>query len=239
MGNSKSKPTLLSHGFQRFPELPVELQSQIWTHAAVDWAIDRLIYMTSPTHSDKTVFMLHIAAVRRPCTCTSKHSCWLRPKDGGAHDMLRFELPPMLVVGNLPRAVMYDTLLSICRPGETVARGGDACVYILEAVQAKNEYGTPKYYGLRIQDMRPPGLVKRMNEEKERLAEMQAELTELVELGLKNRFTGLDSWDDNAAVENVVFRRKKPEGWFRLPLGYDVAYYKVKQGGCWVNKHIK
>ena len=93
-----------------------------------------------------------------------------------------------------------------------------------------------QYYGLRIQDMRPPGLEKRMKEEKERLAEMQAELSELVALGLT-----MSTWPRHIPIEgldfgNVVFKRKKPEGWFRLPLSYDVAYYKVEQGGIWINE---
>lgn len=239
MGNLKSKLRPAKGGFVLFPKLPVELQAMVWEHAAVDWAIEQLIYMTSPpTHNDKTVFLLHISTVRRPCTCQPDDACWRRPEDGGPHDTWRFELPPMLVVNNLARAVMYDILLRICRPGEPVPRGADVCVYILEDVQSRNEYNTPKYYGLRIQDMRPSGLGKRMKEEKERLAEMQAELTELVELGL-HQSQRLNHWARSDFVENVVFRREKPEGWFRLPLFYDVAYYQVEQGGIWVNKHIK
>ena len=67
---------------------------------------------------------------------------------------------------------------------------------------------------MRVVDFRLPSLRMRIEEEKERLAEMQAELTELAELGLKVRPS--ERWDDYP-VEDVIFNRQKPDGWFRLP----------------------
>lgn len=71
MGSSKSKPKTPRGAFALFPKLPQEIQSQIWAHAAVDWTIEQLIYMTSPpTGNDKTVFFVHIGDTLGQCTCT-------------------------------------------------------------------------------------------------------------------------------------------------------------------------
>ena len=145
MGNSKSKPILSRGAFDLFPQLPAELQRQIWAIAAFDWASVHLMYMTSPLlHSEKTIYMLRIQPTCGPCTCRPTDSCIQRPDDGGPHGNWRFELPPMLIVSSEARVVMYDTLIWSCRPDEPVPKGENICVYILEDVQSRNDYHTPK-----------------------------------------------------------------------------------------------
>lgn len=78
---------------------------------------------------------------------------------------------------------MYDKLLSICRPGVQTPRGDNIYMFIIGDCQSKNTYKAADY-GLRIQDMRYPRLHRRFKAERERLKEMQAELTELLGLGV-------------------------------------------------------
>lgn len=53
-------------------------------------------------------------------------------------------------------------------------------MFVLVDCQSKNTYKAADY-GLRIQDMRYPRLDKQIKEERERLKEMQAAFTELVD----------------------------------------------------------
>lgn len=215
MGNSGSKSTSLSKGFQYFDRLPLELQNEIWKIAANAWIhehVDFVWFWTTP--SGKRVFLVHLKVDMR--------------RTGKSNDyreysyVLRF--PELFFVSLAARHTMYDALLGAGDKSHApVARGEDVHLFMKLSGEQKPYITAPHLYGWRIQDFRYPDLQSRAQAEDERLKELREELVEVADKISRFREGTLEG----EAAELIT----RSEGYVRLPMyGCHWATYRAMNG---------
>lgn len=151
--------------------LPKELQDRIWTYAAAAWNEKHLTntYCQIWSVKNKRIFLLSIDVDQQ----------YINPDNLQGAEVFALayilKFPCLLFVFTASRAIMYDSMLNFWED-EPLLSGENVHLILRNAKSQPEQLAYPFVYGRRIQDLRHPGLEKRVEDEKQRLVEMKAEL---------------------------------------------------------------